>query len=281
MTFSDFSKQLSKIEATPKRLEITGLLAELIKQTDPEEVEKAVNLSLGQLAPLYKDIDFNMAEKMVIKAIAKATGEKDAKVIAEFKTIGDLGETVENMKKHKVENREQRTENTVVDVYERLLRIAQDSGKDSQERKTDKTADLLRELDPLSAKYAVRIILGNLRLGFSDRTVLDALSNIVASDKSARKKLEEVYNVRPDIGWMTSQIRNSPARLDFVHAKSGRKFEIRNFTTEPKLGTPILPSLCQRLEGTEEIVKKMCRPSGRASSIEGSVGKVAVEPKWD
>src|SRR3989338_952048 len=53
---------------------------------------------------------------------------------------------------------------------------------------------------------------------------------------------------------MTSQIRNS-------------KFEIRNFTTNPQLGTPILPSLCQRLEGTEEIIEKM--------------GMVAAEPKWD
>src|SRR3989338_554987 len=93
MTFADFAKHLSKIEATPKRLEITGLLVELIKKADPEEVEKAINLSLGQLAPLYKDIDFNMAEKTMIRAVSKATDEGIADVTAEFKTIGDLGET--------------------------------------------------------------------------------------------------------------------------------------------------------------------------------------------
>ena len=255
MTFADFSKQLSKIEATPKRLEITGLLAELIKQTDPEEVEKTVNLSLGQLAPLYKDIDFNMAEKMMVKAIARATGEEELKVRGEFKTIGDLGETVENIKNQELGVRNQGTKNSVVNVYEKLLAIAQDSGEDSQERKIEKTSDLLRQLDPLSAKYAIRIILGNLRLGFSDRTVLDALSNIVASDKSARKKLEGVYNVRPDIGWMAKQTTNY-------------KQQTTNWQrVAPQLGTPILPSLCQRLEGTEEIIEKM--------------GKVAVEPKWD
>ena len=56
MTFADFSNHLSKIEATPKRLEITDLLAELIKQTDPEEVENAVYLSLGQLARYIKTL---------------------------------------------------------------------------------------------------------------------------------------------------------------------------------------------------------------------------------
>ncbi len=255
MTFSDFSKHLSKIEATPKRLEITDLLAELIKQTGPEEVEKAVNLSLGQLAPLYKDIDFNMAEKIMLKAISKATGEEVTKVTAEFKKIGDLGETVKNIKNRESGIRNQESGNSVIKVYEKLLAIAKDSGENSQERKIEKTSDLLRELDPLSSKYAVRIILGNLRLGFSDRTVLDALSNIVAGDKSARKKLEEIYNVRPDIGWMARQVKSEKLK---VKSSTGVK---------PELGTPILPSLCQRLEGTEEIIEKM--------------GTVAAEPKWD
>ena len=76
---------------------------------------------------------------------------------------------------------------TINEAFEILLEIALDSGENSQERKIEKTANLLRGLDPLSAKYAIRIILGNLRLGFSDRTVLDALSKLVAGDKSARK----------------------------------------------------------------------------------------------
>ncbi|MEK9171291.1 MAG: ATP-dependent DNA ligase, partial [Patescibacteria group bacterium] len=256
MTFADFSNHLSKIEATPKRLEITDLLAELIKQTDPEEVEKAVNLSLGQLAPLYKDIDFNMAEKMMVKAVAKATGEEEPKVDIEFKRIGDLGETVMSLSCKAGSRFAGRVHPRIAinEVFEILLEIAMDFGENSQERKIENTANLLRGIDPLSAKYAVRIILGNLRLGFSDRTVLDALSKLVAGDKSARKKLEEIYNVRPDIGWMAKTIQDS-------------RFKIQDFRTDPQLGIPILPSLCQRLEGTEEIVEKM--------------GTVAAEPKWD
>ncbi|MBI5356563.1 ATP-dependent DNA ligase [Candidatus Collierbacteria bacterium] len=256
MTFADFSKQLAKIEATPKRLEMTDLLIGLIKQAAPEEVEMAVNLSLGQLNPLYKDIDFNIAEKTVIKAIAKSTGKQESAVTAEFKINGDLGETVNKLK---IQNSKFKTsvkslKLSVIEVFDHLLAIAEDSGESSQGRKIDKTSDLLRELDPLSAKYVVRIILGNLRLGFSDRTVLDALSVMIAGDKSAREKLEATYNVRPDVAALARQIKN-------------QKSNIKNLQAKPELGTPILPSLCQRLEGTEEIVKKM--------------GKVAAEPKWD
>jgi len=258
MTFTDFSKLLSNIEATPKRLEITDLLVGLIKQTNPEEIEKAVNLSLGQLAPLYKDIDFNMAEKTIVRSLASSCNLEGKTVLENFKRIGDLGEVASELKLKEQNSKRKTTVQSaklsVSDVFSHLLNIATQSGKDSQDRKIGETSELLRELDPLSAKYVVRIILGNLRLGFSDRTVLDALSNIIAGDKSARKKLEEIYNVRPDIGWMANKIQDS-------------RFKIQDFRTDPQLGTPILPSLCQRLEGTEEIIEKM--------------GQVAAEPKWD
>ena len=50
-------------------------------------------------------------------------------------------------------------------------------------------AKLLSDLDQLSAKFVARIVLGRLRLGFSDKTILDALSVAERGDKSARKKL--------------------------------------------------------------------------------------------
>ena len=74
-----------------KRLEITDLLAELIKQTDPEEVENAVYLSLASWRRYIKTL-ISTWRKMMVKAVAKATGEEEPKVDIEFKRIGDLGE---------------------------------------------------------------------------------------------------------------------------------------------------------------------------------------------
>src|SRR3989338_10160263 len=172
MTFGNFCLHLAKIEATAKRLEMTSLLAELLKQADAQEVDKVVMLALGRLAPLYKDIDFGMAEKTIIRAIATGNNVSAQTVVVEFKKSGDLGETAMALKikkqKSKSKDTNQISKISVSDVYQSLLEIANQTGEGSQERKVAKTADLLRELDPLGAKYAVRIILGNLRLGFSD-----------------------------------------------------------------------------------------------------------------
>ena len=117
-----------------------------------------------------------------------------------------------------------------------------------------KLAKLLQSLDPLSARFAARIPVGRLRLGFSDKTVLDALSWMETGGKSAKADLEKVYFVLPDVGLL---------------AKAVKEKGIKKATTEvkPVLGVPVLPMLAQRLKSPEEMVEKM--------------GKMSVEPKLD
>ena len=86
------------------------------------------------------------------------------------------------------------------EVYNRLFEIAVDEGQGSQDRKVQNMARLLKDLDLLGAKFAVRIPVNKLRLGFSNMTVLDALSWMERGDKSLRVDLERAFNVSADIG---------------------------------------------------------------------------------
>jgi len=264
MKFQKLAWCFSKLEATTSRLEITAILADLLKEASEEEVAKICYLSLGQLAPLYAGVEFNLAEKLMIKVLAKAFGEKEEKIRQEFKEIGDLGETVYKLKL-RITNYGLRIKKlTVNEVYERLLEIAKESGEGSVERKIDKMAALIDELDPLSAKYVVRIPLGRLRLGFSELTILDALSWMLVGDKSKREEIEAAYNVRADVGEVAKNIKYKIANIKY---KNVQKIidEIKNI--KPTLGIPIMPALCQRLPTPEEMIEKM--------------GLVAAEPKFD
>ncbi|MDO8340475.1 MAG: ATP-dependent DNA ligase, partial [Candidatus Woesebacteria bacterium] len=133
------------------------------------------------------------------------------------------------------------------EVFTKLLEIANDSGEDSVLRKEEKTSDLLKHLDPLSARFVTRIPIGKLRQGFSEKTVIDALAN---HNKLIQKEIEENYNIRPDIGYLAKLIKEK--KLEDV---------------SPEIGVPVVPILCQRLNSTTEMIKKM--------------GTVAVEPKFD
>src|SRR3989344_3189138 len=95
MQFSRLAQYFSRIEATPKRLEITAILAELLKESSPEEVDKICYLVLGQLAPLYDGIEFNLAGKMLIRVMADAHMVAGAEVEKIVKEKGDLGDAAE------------------------------------------------------------------------------------------------------------------------------------------------------------------------------------------
>ncbi len=254
MTFSELAKYLEKLEATPSRLEITRILAQLFHKSSPDEIDKISYLVLGSLAPNYKGIVFNIAEKMMIQVIAKATGMEAELVKYEYKKAGDLGVVVEQLfKDEKV--KERKTENlSVVEVYKRLWQIAEDEGEKSVERKVEKTSDLLKKVDPLSARYLARIPVGKLRLGFSDKTILDGLSWMEAGDKSKKPQLEKAFQVVPDVGVLAVEVK-----------KFGIKKAVKN--VRPIVGVPVLPMLAQRLKSPTEMIAKM--------------GKVFVEPKFD
>lgn len=243
MKFKELSEYLEKLEKTSSRLAITDILSELFDKSSTAEIDKVIYLSLGYLAPSFKSIVFNLAERMMLQVVADAYSKDAADVKSLYKAKGDLGDVARSLgstsKKAKTFS--------VTEVYDRLVKIAKDEGEGSQERKIKETAKLLSELDPLSAKYVVRIPIGKLRLGFSEKTIIDALSH---KDKQKKKEIEAAYNIRPDIGYIATLVKEE-------------KLE----KATPEIGVPVVPMLAQRLNSPADMIKKM--------------GTVSVEPKFD
>lgn len=248
MKFAKLSKYLDKLEITSSRNEITGILADLFKETTSSEIDKVTYLILGILAPSYQGVVMNIADRMMLKVLSRAY-KKDAELVKKlFKEEGDIGKVAQKLAK------EVKATPTVNEVYEVLYKIANDIGVGSQERKVESMAKLLSSLDPLSARFVARIPVGRLRLGFSDKTIIDALSYLEAGDKSKSSEIEKAYEVLPDVGKLAQKVK-----------EKGIKKATANIS--PELGVPVLPMLPQRLKSPEEMIAKMSR--------------VSVEPKFD
>jgi DNA ligase-1 len=254
MKFSELAKYLSQLEKTSSRIEITKILVSAFKKAKTEEIDKITYLVLGKLAPSYENIVFNIAERMMVQILSSSYGQKIDKVRSLYKESGDLGDVAEGLARVKTQSSKFKKSLSVTQVYRKLFDIAEDAGEGSQERKINKMAELLSQLDPLSARFVARIPVGKLRLGFSDRTVIDALSWMVAGDKSRSGEIERAYFVRPDVGLLVRLIK-----------KVGIDRAVEN--VKPALGTPVLPMLAQRLKSPSEMIEKM--------------GEVVVEPKFD
>jgi DNA ligase-1 len=251
MIFSELSSYFERIESTSARLEITQILAELFLNLSPEEIEKTAYLLQGRVVPLYRKLEFGMAEKSVIKSILQAVQTDKKTFDNHYQHSGDIGLTAESLKKH-IPSMEE-SDKSISDVYATLRHIAEAHGPGSQDQKNNFLAALIRELDPLSVRYVVRIPPGVLRLGFSDMTILDAYSWMLTGDKKLRKRIEKAYHVRPDLGLIGRILKEKGI---------GGMDEI-----QPKVGTPIIMMRAERMSSGQEIVDKL--------------GQCAVEPKYD
>ncbi len=181
MHFSIVADYFKRIDATSSRLDITYLLAELLAQATAQEAEIICTLSLGQLHPPYIGTQFNIATKNMIRVVAALQNQTEDHIKDALKELGDLGSVAE-CGGWTVDDTL-----SVTDVYNRLDYIEKLHGSGSAEDKNRYLVELLAQCDPLSAKYIVRIVLGKLRLGFSDMTLIDALSWMKAGDKSLKR----------------------------------------------------------------------------------------------
>lgn len=254
MQFRELCEYFEKIEGTSKRLIKTEILATLLRKIEPDEVRCVVNLALGQLASAYERIEFNLAEKMLIRAIAQSYGRTLPEITALYKEIGDVGELVRQVSETAKLPINKVVELRITDVYVALVKIAREKGTGSIERKVLGLITLLKASTPTEAKYIVRMVNESLRLGFSDSTILDVFSYFIGGNKEHSMALEKIYQMRPDIALLGEEV----VTLGIEHTLNGAGI---------KLGIPVIPALAQRLGSVDEMIEKM--------------GVVYVEPKLD
>jgi DNA ligase-1 len=243
LKYSLIADSYEKIEGTTKRLEMTDYLVELLKNTPQELIDKVTYLTQGKVYPDFAGIEIGIAEKLAIKALARATGISEEKIEEDLTHTGDLGETAQKFLQKRIQATFTQQALTVSKVYETLEKMAKTTGAGSIDTKMNLLAGLLTNATPKEAKYLTRTVTGNLRLGIADMTVLDALAIAYGGGKETREHLERAYNISSDLGRVAKTI-----------VEQGIE-GIKKFTVS--IGEPIRPMLAERLASPQEILEKL------------------------
>ena len=128
-------------------------------------------------------------------------------------------------------------------VYDTLLKISKLEGKGSQDMKMKYISSLLNDATPIESKFVLKILLGTLRLGIAENTVMDALAIAFTGKKENREIVENAYNVSSDLG-----------KVSEVLATEGLD-GILKFNTS--LFSPIRPMLADRVKSEQDAIKKI------------------------
>ena len=254
LDFSTIAEIFEDMEKTKSRLLLIDHLVDLLKKTPTSTIKKIVYLLQGKICPSYEGIELGLAEKLTIKAISESTGISVKEVEDIYGKIGDLGEAAKEITKNKYQRTLFSEKITVERIYSTFEKIAKSIGSRSQVIKLRLVNSLLNDATPLESKYIIKFLLGTLRLGIAEYTIIDALAIAFTGNRTNRKKIEEKYNVYNDLGRI--------AEILSIDGLEG----VNEIKITPL--KPIRPMLAERVTDPSEALKR-------------SNGMIALEYKLD
>ena len=253
MDFADIAGMFDRLESTSARLEMTSILADFFASVPKEELRDLVYITQGKLHPDFCQIEFGMADRLILRSIAFTSGTPEEKVEELWLKEGDPGFAAEMLIGKKKQMTLFSEPLTFARVVKGLTQIETAEGKDSQDKKMKILSNLLHDSGPLEARYLCRIVTGRMRTGASTMTILDALALTFAT-KEDRPEIERAFNVTCDIGLVAE-----------ILAEQGMD-GIRSIGV--RVGSPIKVMLAERLPSIPEVVERMG-------------GECAIEYKYD
>ncbi|MFX1367761.1 MAG: ATP-dependent DNA ligase [Promethearchaeota archaeon] len=243
MLYERLARVYEEIEATPGTLEKTRIFSELLKDAKSDEVDKIVALTVGQLFPSWMgEPEIGIAEKMAIQVIGTAASVPEREVKSKLRKTGDIGAVAEVLLSTSAQQTLFAEEVSVTKVFNELTALARVSGKGSSKDKVARMVGLISDASPLEAKFMIRTVTSQLRLGLSVMGILDALSLAFTGDKDARDVLEHAFNVCSDL-----------RRVAKLLAEKGIK-AVKELKAE--VGVPIRMMAAKKLSSPQEIIEK-------------------------
>jgi len=261
MDYSILAEKYEKLESVSSKLAKADIIAEFLKSITSNELSKVVLLLQGRVFPSYSESELGIATQMMIKAIAKASGFSTDKVEDTFKKTGDLGLTAEKCVEGKKQTSLLKKKLTVDYVFENLQKLATITGEGSQDKKLNLISELIISGQPKEARYIVRTILGELRVGVAEGIIRDAIVNAFLVDEKSTKEEKEKATEAVENAWSLINDYGEVARI----AKEDKIKGLQKVGIQP--GKPIQVMLGLAAEKIEDVVKEF--------------GEVIAEFKYD
>ncbi len=233
-TFKEFADVCEEIEGISSSLEITAVVSALLQQisesSDPDaELSIVSRFVMGKVFPDWSAVELGVGPSLLYESISRTAGVTVKQIKQLIRETGDVGEAARVALETGVAGSSgaRATQTTfldftdgsvgdddggsgdgkggsgadghltIVEVFERMLSIAQASGKGSQQIKIKNLQYLFGTASPIESRYIARIVLEELRIGVGEGLVRNAIAQAFGEDAGA---VERSYMLINDLG---------------------------------------------------------------------------------
>lgn len=177
--FKVLAELCDKLEGMKRRIPMVKLVSDFLRTLEPEEVEPAVSMILGRAFPQssQKTLDVSWATlSEIIKRITGVSWEVFTKALNKTGDVGAATKVVFESSRIKRQASLYEETLTLTGVRRSFEATAEATGPGSREKKERLIEALLSSASPLEAKYLVKIIIGEMRTGFHEGLMEQAVS---------------------------------------------------------------------------------------------------------
>ena len=170
-----FAETAEKIAATTKKLEKAALLAEYLKSEPVEDAAVAAVFFSGRPFPAWEETTLQVGGTLLWRTVQELSGQSEKELTAAYRKLGDLGAVagavLPNNKWRDGKWGDGRPRpSAILLVFREIAAARGPAAKAMLVRK------LLSEVSPLEAKYIVKIMTGDLRIGLKESLAEEAIA---------------------------------------------------------------------------------------------------------
>ncbi len=256
MKYSLLCDIYEQLESHPSRLDKTEILSQFLIKIKSDKNKEIIYLLQGKIFPDYDEREIGISEQLVIKALNKATGLSTNEIEKQWKKLGDLGLVAEQVISKKKQSTLSSSELTTEKILQNLQKLPSLEGKGAVDKKLSLIAELLTSATPKEAKYLIRTVLSDMRIGTGAGTIRDSIvwGCFEKDDKPAYESVQDAYDKATD--W----------KLVFERACKGIK-ELEK--TELTPGQAVKVMLYPKVSNVDEAFERAGKPAAFEYKYDG------------
>ena len=177
-TLRAFSGAAERIRAVPGKLAKTAILRSYLSQLDEEALAPAVIFFTGRPFPASVNLPLQLGWSLIRRAVLAVAGANEGDFRSAYSRFSDSGDTAEALLAGK-------TSPVPLPLTELSAWFSALTAEPGPLAKVERLEALLRRLDSLEAKYLIKIVTGDLRIGLKEGLVEETLAQVTGSPLEA------------------------------------------------------------------------------------------------
>jgi ATP-dependent DNA ligase I len=165
-----FSSTADAVAATTKKNEKVRLVADYLRSRPLDEAAQAAVFFSGRAFPAWEERTLQVGGALLWRALGEVSHKGEVALTAAYRRHGDLGSAAQELLENVAPLQGTLSLSHVSDVFDELARTS------SAAHKLHLLEDLLRRATAVEAKYIIKIISGDLRIGLRESLVEEAIA---------------------------------------------------------------------------------------------------------